>query len=369
MNNYFSYKASEQTAVEFAMIPFKIRYKENRRLSAESSISFHEISNLILSIFPSLRPRQFSLSWIDEEGDKITVSSDIELACAIQCQYLQKVVVLDVLEKFESLPQEITNKPLKFKCPPIFHSNVICDSCGQTPIVGIRYKCLLRDDYDLCQNCEKNQSDRYSSLVLKITSPTQWNNYSQFQIAENKNLLQSSLMKPAEQCLSWRQKSCTNVFSPPKIKSSISSPTKYHTQIWSKRSMKPCLKFIKDLSIPDGTKLLPNTLFQKKWLVRNDGNDCWPRGCNLHPAGGDWMLIHNPLPQGEEEAVKEANHLHRMNVFPLPTIGVNEDYEIALQLKSPSKLGLYTAYFRAKTNEGQWFGHRIWVSILVVDNL
>jgi|EP00427_Karlodinium_veneficum_P017335 hypothetical protein len=32
------------------------------------------------------------------------------------------------------------------------HLNVICDGCN-TPIIGVRYQCLSREDYDLCDNC------------------------------------------------------------------------------------------------------------------------------------------------------------------------------------------------------------------------
>ena len=34
------------------------------------------------------------------------------------------------------------------------HENVACDGCGIAPIVGIRYKCTVRKNYDLCAKCE-----------------------------------------------------------------------------------------------------------------------------------------------------------------------------------------------------------------------
>lgn len=37
----------------------------------------------------------------------------------------------------------------------VVHRHVACDGCDMEPIVGIRYKCTFRDDYDLCEKCEK----------------------------------------------------------------------------------------------------------------------------------------------------------------------------------------------------------------------
>jgi len=36
----------------------------------------------------------------------------------------------------------------------VIHFGVECDKCGQYPIIGDRYKCAIREDYDLCEACE-----------------------------------------------------------------------------------------------------------------------------------------------------------------------------------------------------------------------
>ena len=37
------------------------------------------------------------------------------------------------------------------------HEHVTCDGCGIRPIIGSRFKCSVRSNYDLCENCEQNK--------------------------------------------------------------------------------------------------------------------------------------------------------------------------------------------------------------------
>ena len=54
----------------------------------------------------------------------------------------------------------------------VVHTNYTCDNCGVNPIVGIRYKCSFRPNYDLCQKCELDlQPLQYA--MIKIRNPNQ----------------------------------------------------------------------------------------------------------------------------------------------------------------------------------------------------
>lgn len=58
----------------------------------------------------------------------------------------------------------------------VVHSTVTCDACDQK-VRGIRYKCLVCHDYDLCQNCEKLTSFQGSyhtadHNMIKIPRPS-----------------------------------------------------------------------------------------------------------------------------------------------------------------------------------------------------
>jgi len=51
------------------------------------------------------------------------------------------------------------------------HSHVTCDSCHCSPITGIRYKCSVCSNYDLCSKCEASGKHDAAHPLLKMTCP------------------------------------------------------------------------------------------------------------------------------------------------------------------------------------------------------
>jgi len=51
------------------------------------------------------------------------------------------------------------------------HYRVKCDGCGVVPIRGIRYKCAVCPDYDLCEQCEASGKHEPAHPLVKITRP------------------------------------------------------------------------------------------------------------------------------------------------------------------------------------------------------
>lgn len=67
----------------------------------------------------------------------------------------------DLVESFKTKPNESnyesTRTPGKTGTHSVSHKNVSCDNCTPdqfVPIKGLRYKCLVCKDYDLCEKCE-----------------------------------------------------------------------------------------------------------------------------------------------------------------------------------------------------------------------
>jgi hypothetical protein len=60
---------------------------------------------------------------------------------------------------------------LKIKIPIVIHVGVSCDDCGVSPIEGIRYKCQVCDNYDLCEKCEAKNQHPPTHILLKAKQP------------------------------------------------------------------------------------------------------------------------------------------------------------------------------------------------------
>jgi len=64
-----------------------------------------------------------------------------------------------------------TRKKRTYEQAFVKHDDYICDACDQE-IVGIRYKCTMREDYDICEKCEAKGVDS-DYTFLKIRRPQQ----------------------------------------------------------------------------------------------------------------------------------------------------------------------------------------------------
>ncbi|KAK1258571.1 hypothetical protein QJS04_geneDACA014847 [Acorus gramineus] len=164
-----------------------------------------------------------------------------------------------------------------------FHTGVHCDGCGVHPIMGYRYKSKVKEDYDLCSTCFStmgNEADYFKIDKLKLES-----------------------------------------------------------------------RFIQDVSVLDGTLMAPGSRFTKIWRMFNNGNVEWPSGTQLVWIGGDQF--------GDTGSVLlEISS----NGFP-----IGGEIDVAVDFTAPSRPGRYTSYWRMAAPSGQKFGQRVWV-LIQVDN-
>ncbi|KAL9267686.1 JOKA2-like protein [Drosera capensis] len=95
--------------------------------------------------------------------------------------------------------------------------------------------------------------------------------------------------------------------------------------------------------------MAPKTPFTKIWLLRNNGQDAWPRGTQLLWIGGDKF--------SDVDAVEIK--------VPLGGLPVESELEVAVDCTAPDLPGRYISYWRMSSPSGQKFGQRIWVLIQV----
>jgi hypothetical protein len=59
--------------------------------------------------------------------------------------------------------------PSKEEIYPL-HTSIVCDMCNAGPIKGVRYRCTICYDFDLCAKCEKKGKHPLSHPLLKLNS-------------------------------------------------------------------------------------------------------------------------------------------------------------------------------------------------------
>lgn len=105
------------------------------------------------------------------------------------------------------------------------------------------------------------------------------------------------------------------------------------------------LRFIEDLTIPDGSLVQPAEQLDKQWLVQNDGTCNWDSRYRLRLIGGPEMGA----------PVEQALYPARSNTQAI----------IRILLTAPQSAGVYQSAWQAYTPEGLPFGDAIYIKIVV----
>eukprot|EP00457_Paulinella_chromatophora_P002265 gb/GEZN01002269.1/.p1 GENE.gb/GEZN01002269.1/~~gb/GEZN01002269.1/.p1 ORF type:complete len:725 (-),score=151.36 gb/GEZN01002269.1/:172-2346(-) len=229
------------------------------------------------------------------EEDDLPALEDAEKEEALEEHQAVEMQPADVAEVVASLEQEPQNKPDKNEEPKLVHFGVVCDGCEMEPLTGPRYKCTVCADYDLCQNCEQKGVHSKEHVFILAKRPI---------VAEDL----AGLGKPSG----------------------------------------PKAIFVEDVTIPDGSALVPNVGIIKTWRLKNCGKGNWPRSTKVVFVSG------NLPPDLEQEAID------------VPSAAPGEVVEVSVNLKVPTQPGRYTGYYRLCYGpENTRFGHRVWVDVLV----
>lgn len=173
-----------------------------------------------------------------------------------------------------------------------------------TPIVGLRFKCSVCNDYDLCQNCEKKGAEVHTAShpLLKITAPRRH----------------------------FGPRGCP-----------------YFRNNEHANTNRLLARFVADVTIMDNTAIDCGNQFVKIWKIRNESEVAWPENTSLTFVGGDQL--------GAPESVI------------VPSVAPRAEIDIAVSMTAPSSPGRYVSYWRLCTPDGIRFGQRVWVDIFAVE--
>ena len=105
------------------------------------------------------------------------------------------------------------------------------------------------------------------------------------------------------------------------------------------------LKFIDDLTIPDGTAVAPDSSLDKRWSVENIGTCNWDDRYHLRLTGGP------DLGAGSVQALFPAR--------------AGSQAVIRIQMTAPTKPGPYRSAWQAYNPADEAFGDVIYIDILV----
>jgi len=101
--------------------------------------------------------------------------------------------------------------------------------------------------------------------------------------------------------------------------------------------------FIRDVNVPDNTKVGAGKEFVKTWLIENNGTIDWPKSTKVVCIDG--------------------NMVKKGKTFNLTRVAVGARFAISVTINAPSKPGRYRSTFRLKDKKE--FGHTFWVQIIV----
>jgi hypothetical protein len=104
-------------------------------------------------------------------------------------------------------------------------------------------------------------------------------------------------------------------------------------------------KFVRDVTVPDGTVKQAGEIFLKTWQMRNTGTSTWGPGYELVFVDDQRMGVGAPV--------------------PLPAAEPGQEVNVSVRLEAPLVPGTYKSTWRSRNPQGDIFGHYFFALISV----
>ena len=140
--------------------------------------------------------------------------------------------------------------------------------------------------------------------------------------------------------------------SPTPTATDTATPTRTPTDTATPEPAVPKAKFVKDVTIPDGTVMTPEQAFTKKWRFKNVGTVPWGKGVKL-------MFLEGKFQGFQSKKMSGPDSVDVPNVQPGKTVDVGVD------LVAPKNLGHHRSYWRLQLGNGEWLEQKHYADIFV----
>ena len=156
--------------------------------------------------------------------------------------------------------------------------------------------------------------------------------------AEDANATVQAIVTQTVYALTQNAPTATPVPSTVTVAPVTNTPLPTNTSLPTAVSYCDWVTFVKDVTIPDGTKFLAGETFTKTWRLQNRGTCTWTSDYMLVFTSGD--------PMGSTTAVRLPE-----NVFPGQTV------DVSVTLTAPARRGQYEGYWMLRNPAGTLFGY------------
>lgn len=163
------------------------------------------------------------------------------------------------------------------------HWNVACDGCAHY-IVGIRYKCTVRENYDLCNDCEQKMEHPHPLIKIKKALYNPFNTG----ILKENNL--PEVRAEIEQIFA-NPKNGEDTDGSSIVPVRVAQTNKTVKFSPATHAVSKCIKK------PDTTQLFDSgKMVSLNFKFKNDGREMWPTDLNLIKTKGSPLLTIEPTP-------------------------------------------------------------------------
>jgi len=357
-------------------VTIKVQYKEDlRRFTFPRNAPFTELEKILKSIFCFSPSFPLVIKYQDDEKDWVTCSSDAELAAAFD--FISPNSILKLLIPVEAsvvlpaatpvvaatIPVNVTPaadvnvNPVQ---PPRF-SKVLA---GPPPVGMVLWnpgswkanKENMRKEWkeekkqwkDQRKQCREWTPEERAAWVQRREA---WKNQCKLEKETVKDAqkdwkCQRKMWKHQRKFGGWKG-NCPAF--PTAENAAPSCPPQEDQECRRGCPAKWRARFVKHVTVPDGTAFGPGTAFTKTWCFRNESNEPWPVGSKILFVGKNSDQMGGPDELDVGRAVEPG-----------------QEVEVSVPLLAPSQPGTYVGFWRMADPSGKRFGQRVRVQIQVL---